>query len=318
MKRLWALAVLIAVTPLFAQQKKWVVFGIGENDYATGINSSGQTTGYWAKAVPKAFIRNADGTLIKTAGPNGATAINAGGEIIGLVGKRAWYRTPDGVQTKFFFGVGITTADSLNDAGFIAGTYLYNHNGGAYLADPTLKTQWVPFPVDKGTDGISTAGGVNNLNQLAGSFDGSQNGVYAMHGYLHDFQKAVFTQLDYPGATETRATAVNDAGEVVGYWTAGTDHAFLWTAQKGFVSFDAPGALNTRFTAVNASGVAIGSYQDSKKVYGFSLDANGKFTVLDAPRSEWTTPLGINASGQIAGEYQNLVGAKRGFIYNPQ
>ena len=70
--------------------------------------------------------------------------------------------------------------------------------------------------------------------------------------------------LRFPRATATRATGINNAGEVVGYYQLGqTAHGFTWASARGFAIVDGPGgAVSTAITGVNNAGDLVGYYTD--------------------------------------------------------
>src|SRR5215213_5133587 len=60
-----------------------------------------------------------------------------------------------------------------------------------------------------------------------------------------------FTQIDVPGATETRALGINDAGQIVGTFQGNIRfHSFLNTGGS-FTQIDVPGAFITEALGIN-------------------------------------------------------------------
>lgn len=74
---------------------------------------------------------------------------------------------------------------------------------------------------------------------------------------------AVFTSFDFPGATDTEATAVTASGDIAGRYTKsdGVLHGFL-LRQGLFSSIDFPGATLTDANWMNANGDVVGTYSD--------------------------------------------------------
>jgi hypothetical protein len=95
--------------------------------------------------------------------------------------------------------------------------------------------------------------GINDAGQIVGHyFDGT--GCYATtcgHGFLDS--AGVFTSIDFPGAFQTAATGINDAGQ-----SAGT--TFLQVQLE--INF--PGANSTIVTGINDAGQIDGSFNDDK------------------------------------------------------
>jgi hypothetical protein len=107
------------------------------------------------------------------------------------------------------------------------------------------------------------AAAINNAGSVAGFFTGragrTEGFVLAPGGQL--------SVLRFPHATATRATGINDAGEVVGdYQPAGASagtRGFTWTSARGFATVDGPGgAVDTSISGINDAGDLVGYYTD--------------------------------------------------------
>ena len=111
----------------------------------------------------------------------------------------------------------------------------------------------------------------------------------------------VFTSIDYPGASSTGVTDINDTGDMVGIYTGadGLTHGFLLSGGK-FTGIDVPGARLTSPNGINANGDIVGHYNDGQRAYGFLL-RGGKFTPLDCAPSRSAAAYKINSAGDIAG-----------------
>ena len=70
--------------------------------------------------------------------------------------------------------------------------------------------------------------------------------------------------MNVPDALGTVAFAINDRGQVAGYFisTSGAIHGFVKTGMK-FQDIDMPGAAVTIVTAINNSGSVAGYYVDT-------------------------------------------------------
>ena len=105
---------------------------------------------------------------------------------------------------------GVTFAQSVNDRGQIAGFY-QDTNGGVFgflrrPRDGSFKTIQFPFAGD-----FSTAGQVNNFGVVAGDYQ-----ITFPQGYLAFGSH--FLSIDYPSSAISGLRAVNDQGEVAGYF----------------------------------------------------------------------------------------------------
>jgi len=95
---------------------------------------------------------------------------------------------------------------------------------------------------------------------VAGVLAGLETAAIA-HGFLD--VNGQFSTIDFPGADYTRATGINDAGQIVG--------AFYDPHDPGIP-------------------------------HGF-LDAGGTFSTIDVPGADYTSAHGINDAGEIVGEF---------------
>ena len=184
---------------------------------------------------------------------------------------------------------GINNADQV--VGILAGVEFTN----SFFYDHGVITQ---FTVPGARDTLAT--GINNLGQIAGTYNDSRTG---MHGFLDSNNN--FTQLDVSGNVGTSAaTGLNDAGQIVGYgqYPGQPSSGFLYDGGT-YRRINFPGASSTYLLGINNAGTAVGYYQTSTKAYGFSYNNGGVFTTLDVPGSLRTSAYGINNLGVIVGSY---------------
>jgi hypothetical protein len=119
----------------------------------------------------------------------------------------------------------------------------------------------------------------------------------------------------FPGASQTIVNGINDAGQMVGSYIAGTvEHGFTLTLSGSvFASIDYPGAARTRAVGINNAGDIVGCYTlDPLKLCdsGFLL-SGGTFTPIAYPGAVNTDPTGIADTGEIVGGFNDGLG---GFI----
>jgi len=126
-------------------------------------------------------------------------------------------------------------------------------------------------------------------------------------------------QFDYPGATQTYVSAINNDGTVIGFYAdAAGGHGYLRLKGGGMQSFDAPGSPDIYPDSINTGGVIAGNYGDTRQD-GFVRTPGGLFTTFTVPGtfpSSSGNPIVINASGVIAGPYFDTVTA-HGFVRFP-
>lgn len=155
-------------------------------------------------------------------------------------------------------GVSLTTVHDVNEAGDFCGRYAVS--GGlpvGYLNRGSTLTS-IPIPGN-----YVTASGLNNLNQVVGFYTATGEGEF--HGFFRDPDGTLTLGIDYPGAVETVPTAINDAGDIVGYWSDGVRrHGFVLRLPDTFISYDAPHSGTTYFFGINNSGTIVGTYLDTQ------------------------------------------------------
>lgn len=253
--------------------------------YPTGINASGEITGYSILAdVPigpgpigrlhrgDGFIRHRDGTFT-VFHPTGdyvrTTGINPQAQVIGHIHDDlpsptiALLRHPDG------------TVETFQDFG---------------------RRRHIEFLT------ISPSGAIGGWSDEIGTFVRKPDGA--------------FIPFSVANSEFSRPIATNPAGTIVGWYRDidGFVHGFLRQANGVVISFEVPGAVSTQPAAINARGDVVGTYTDSNLVsHGFVRDQTGYITTFDVPNSVSTTATAINASGDITGWYSDGTGAY-GFI----
>jgi probable HAF family extracellular repeat protein len=199
------------------------------------VNSSGTAAGTLADAsgIVRAVTYSPDGVISFLPDPvpgamSTADGINSRGTVVGVF-------TDDGFATAHGFiyengsfrffdapGSSYTVPWRITDSGTVCGTFfdaLDNPHG--FLRDKEGNLTQVDVP-----GAVWTAVyGQNEHGDIVGGFgDGTTE-----HGYL--FHKGVFLTLDYPGATDTVAEDINNAGVIVGTYN-GFSRGFVATPSK--------------------------------------------------------------------------------------
>jgi len=144
--------------------------------------------------------------------------------------------------------------------------------------------------------------------------DASGN-VVANHGFL--WKDGAFTQIDFPGSSDTVVFGINSRGDIVGGWDTGVtspnEHGFVCSKGSCF-SFDVSSAVVTQGDAISIDGVVVGVYVESNGItHGFEA-VGSNLTTLDFPHATLTLYWGINAHGQIVGNYFSADGVEHGFL----
>jgi hypothetical protein len=112
-----------------------------------------------------------------------------------------------------------------------------------------------------------------------------------------------YANIDYPFGFYTNAQAINDIGQIAGFFyyeDGGFAHGFLYSGGT-YTTIDDPLAVGSTTAPVdiNASGQIIGRYSDSSYVTNGFLYSGGIYTTIDDPFSTTGTfPESINDTGQ--------------------
>jgi len=106
------------------------------------------------------------------------------------------------------------------------------------------------------------------------------------------------------GVTNFAANAINDRGQVVGFYSAdGLQHCFLWEPGS-FQTISVPATTGTTCYGINNRGQIVGAYSDSGGTLHTFLWGAGTLIELNVPG----VPLaigGINDRGQVVGSYRD-------------
>ncbi|HYK24749.1 MAG TPA: PEP-CTERM sorting domain-containing protein [Steroidobacteraceae bacterium] len=256
--------------------------------YAYGINDSGQVTGWFidGSGVQHAFIYSAgtwttiDGNPLIAGGAwTQGLGINDSGQLVGslfdgMLLHQAFYNgtswsllgeDPSSVNNS-------TSYFTINNSGSMTGEYEdSSFHQQAFLYDGSTYTDLVN-PYVGST--VTVPWGLNNAGDVTGYFDGPLNQFITRHGFI--FDGTTFTGFDVPGASFTTGWDINDAGTVVGTYTAVLPPAtvlppafFLYDGAS-FFDIDIPYDPNGVFlTGINDSDLIVGRFADAGGVHGF-------------------------------------------------
>jgi probable HAF family extracellular repeat protein len=135
----------------------------------------------------------------------------------------------------------------------------------------------------------------------------------------------VFTAIHVPDAVSATASAINNAGDVVGFFTdaAGDTSSFLITPSHHLITYQFPGGSDTQALGINSKNQIVGSYLDGSGVmHGFVLsDPTGPVShwrSIDDPNGVGSTVInGINAAGDLVIFYTDSAGNTDGMLAVP-
>ncbi len=260
-----------------------------------GINPAGDIVGAWDDAAGKEHgfllrggqFTSFDYPATPEYGPStwtDAYGITPQGDIIGQYGRSD--NTTQGflLRDGQFFPVDLAGPQgagalrnsmpyALSPEGQIVGCYHQGYANGKIIAGTmhgfVLSAAGLSFDEDPG----SMHQGVNPDGDITGymTTDGRS---YVISG--SDGTKTWFT---FPGALATRATNINTAGDIVGWYKDASGHIRGFLRQAGgamsSIDVDLPGVTSTHPSGINSVGEIVGYYSDAEGWHGFLLSRRG-------------------------------------------
>lgn len=255
-----------------------------------------------------------------------ALGINNSGAVVGVSGvldtstggysfrNSSFLRQPDASFAAVAFpSVTTTFVSGINDLGQVTGSVNAWFGRRAFV---------------DGTGGDLFEGDARGLNNL-GVIVGSISGVSPRTEAFVRSSNGVVTRFVAPGAADTFAFGINDAGEIVGYSYTHTEinGVFAWILKgfsraadgTSFTEIAVPGARYTLAHDISNDRVVVGEYSDVVgNRNGFLLDLDdGRFDTLTVPGSVYTSIRGINDHGEVVGVWNDVEGVSHGFLANP-
>jgi probable HAF family extracellular repeat protein len=342
----WKFAFALLFLPFTAAAQTYTVTDLGtlggSTSTATGINASGQITGFSSITTSGGTINHvflySDGKMTDLGTLGGSTSAGAGINASGQVAGNAY--NASGVDLGFFtnsseqltsVGVlggkpGFSEAQAINDLGEVVG--VSSKASGA--ADPFLYSHGTL--TDLGNLGGNQEGelnyalGINNTTQVVGYSWVTDN---EYRPFL--WQSGQIMDLGTLGdaSASAVATGINDEGQVTGWSYLNDDfgtRAFIWNEGQMSSLGTLSASANYSFgNAINNSGDVVGYGTTSGNLnapYHAFIYRNGKMHDLNGlilAHSGWvlTFANGINDSGQIVGQ-GTIKGEQHAFLLTPQ
>jgi hypothetical protein len=128
-----------------------------------------------------------------------------------------------------------------------------------------------------------------------------------------------YLTVNYPGASDTLAYAINNKNEVVGYYTGDgcSQTSCGFTYLNGtFTSVECALENATDFFDISNTAEIVGTYAFFGGVHGFIWQGNSScFDIVDPLGGAFTEAWGVNTSGTVVGFYSDAVGNFQGFEY---
>jgi hypothetical protein len=264
-----------------------------------GINNSGLIAGFYGSG--QAGHPN-QGYLLTP--PHSYTAVN----------------DPSTVQTQLTelnnFGISVGYDYPTNGGPSVDNQFGFYFHGGTFTPVNNPKTPHCPTGCMSGVIIENQLLGVNDHNIAVGFYnDGSGNS----HGYTYDIATGTYSPDIKASATasSTVAAAINNSGEIAGFFTDATGtHGFLDNGGM-FNTVNAPGASQTDLLGLNNRGLAVGFDIVNGVTHGIVFNINSyTFATLTDPNATGgvTNFNGINDLNQIVGFYVDAAGNNHGLL----
>jgi hypothetical protein len=142
------------------------------------------------------------------------------------------------------------------------------------------------------------------------------------HGFAFNRTTRSFQQVTPPGGTNVTASAINNNGDIVGFYTSSSGVVGFLKKGGVFTTFSYPESPTTNPFGVNDNDDIVGSYVGgSNTTHGFlltNLTITPKFTSIDDPNGIGTTVInGVNNRLRMVGFYVDSTGNTDGMLITP-
>lgn len=290
---------------------------------ASQINDLGQVIGMRGSSsaflyTPGSGVEDVASLIGVAAGtPVSAYGINNLGHLTGHLGETGFvYRGAGSVE---YLPAGKFGPNRINDAGVFIGSGYDGSSGYSYKFTPGTGFEELPL--------YDIVHDLNQSGQVAGYVLDSTDAGGTERAARHD--AGGIDLLGTLGGDYSRSSAINAAGDVVGYAASAVNQqtAFLYTDAAGMVALDTFGLTGTdgrsEATAINDAGLIGGVFRSAFEgdPRAFLTDGNSAAvdlnTLLDPSAAGWVLHevTDINNAGQIVG-YGRFNGLARAFILN--
>ncbi|MDC8771734.1 PEP-CTERM sorting domain-containing protein [Roseateles albus] len=204
------------------------------------------------------------------------------------------------------------TAYGINNAGQVVGTASYIDDSGDVRATiwngttPTDLSKFVP-----GRTSYSQALGINGSGKVAGTSSPSST---------VDFRTTLWdgsTTTYFSGGQYSKASSINDAGQMVGWSSYGDkSHAYRWDTSGGLAIDLGPPGVNSEALGINSSGQVVG-YVDTPDNQSFRATIWNGTTATDlGTHGIASRATGINNAGQVVGWTMKSNGAVHATLWS--
>jgi probable HAF family extracellular repeat protein len=265
-------------------------------------------------ASPAANAQTYTLTDLDTVGASGSIGygISSSGQVTGWIISNPALVAPYGTEPFIYSNGAMTVIGTpgvgfaINDAGQVAGAVAIGSN--SYHAALYSGGATTDLASTVGGQFLSSAQGINNSGQIVGSACPT---ISACNGYLDSNGKVTIV------APNGFAAAINNAGQIAGWGSAGT--AFLYS--NGVTTYFGP--ADSSAYGISNSGLVTGevdSYNAKHEpISSAFLYSSGKVTTMGTLGGAYVDSVGegVNSAGQVVGYSTKLGGAaSQAFFYS--
>jgi hypothetical protein len=286
------------------------------------INDSGEIAGYYIDSGGVTHGFTDVGGVFTTSSLPAIYGINNTGSTVGYYvgpmaieyGYLAVPQTfaPTNIKVR---GAVSTSTFGVNNAGTLVGQYTTATNKfHGFMQVGTTVTN-----IDNPSAGVggTYCNGVNASNHVVGYY---QDSGTTYHSFF--YSGGTFTNDLVPGATQSLAYNINDAGDIAGQFNdvSNAQHGFLLKGGVGgtLTQLDVPGATATVAWGVNAADTVTVTFTDSAG-YTEAATYNSTtqtYTTIDLPGAAFMSAHSINKSGAVVYSWFDLSGGYHGGLFS--
>jgi uncharacterized membrane protein len=204
-----------------------------------------------------------------------------------------------------------TNVTGVNNQDQILGGAITIENGVEVSRGFLMKNGVFSSPIEVPRTNYTAPMGINNLGQITIATRDENN---LIHGFLLDNGR--FSQIDYPGSTQSGPHAINDLGNIVGFVQfGGNSLGYLLTpgGTPNPFSLIVYQKASTDAYGINNNGDIVGDFLDTTGLHGF-IRRGSVFERIDYPRAPNTSARGINNNGDIVGIFGASLDTARSFL----